>query len=132
MLPIKVKVGYLAKFYWESYNSGSLQRLEVEGCMLGIPFSIPLGFKKQRIYVLRSSHAHNKAAECLESCIWLGSRQPFCLFSVILFLESHLLYNEGTLFYKLVCYLKFSSFSCFKLFFSETLRYKLFFLFFIL
>jgi hypothetical protein len=130
MLAIKVKVGYLTKFYWQSYHCRSLQRLEIESCMLGLPFSISLGFKKQRVYVLRSAHAHNKAAECLESCIWLGCRQPFCLFSVILFLESHLLYNEGTLFHKLVCYLEFSSFSCFKLFFSETLRFKLFFDFF--
>lgn len=121
----KFKVGYLIKLYWQSYGFRRLQRLVVESCLLGMPFSISSGFTKHRLYVLRSSHAHNKSAECLESCLWLGRRQFFCVFSVIRFLESHLLYNEGTLFHKLVCYLEVTRFSCFKLFFFETTRFLL-------
>lgn len=127
MLVIKLKVGYLTKLYWQSYASDRLQRLGVESCLLGMPFFLPIGLTKHRLYVLRSSHAHNKSAECLEACIWLGSRQFFCLFSIIRFLDSHLLYNEGTLFHKLVCCLEISRFSCLKLFFFETTQFLVIF-----
>ena len=122
---IKIKAGYFIKLFWKSYQCKTLQRLEVEGSLLGIPFSLPIKFNKKRVYVLRSSHAQNKAAECLEQCIWLGCRQPFWFFSVIFFLKSHLFFNEGTLFSKLVCSFEFSRFSCFKLLFIETFRHFL-------
>jgi hypothetical protein len=111
------KVCYLVKLCWQSYSSYGLQRLEVERSLLGIPFSFSFNFKKLRIYVLRSAHAQNKSAECLESCIWVGKSQFFCLSSVYFYLESHLLFNEGSLFYKLICFLGFFSFNRFELFF---------------
>jgi hypothetical protein len=128
MLVRKFNVGYLTKLYWQSFNSQSLQRLEVESLLLGMPVSLFIGFNKQRVYVLRSAHAQNKAAECLESCIWLGRRQSICLFSVIRFLEAHLIYNEGTLFYKLGCRLEFNRFGCLKLFFCEIVVRLFFFI----
>jgi hypothetical protein len=111
------KVYYFMRLCWQSYNSQSLQRLEVERAVLGIPFSLSFRLNKIRLYVLRSAHVQNKAAECLESCIWLGRGQSFCFLSVIGFLESHLNFNEGTLLHKLICYLEFSRFISFKLFF---------------
>jgi uncharacterized SAM-binding protein YcdF (DUF218 family) len=126
MLITKPKAVYLTKFYWRSYDSHRLRRLVVESCLLGMPFFLFTGFNQHRLYVLRSSHAHNKSAECLEACVWLGRGSFICLFSAIRFFESHLFYNEGVLFYKLICYLEVRSFSSFKVFFCETTRFSYF------
>ena len=115
---VRFKVYYLVKFYWQSYSCQSLQRLEVERVLLGFPFSMSFRLNNLRVYVLRSAHAQNKAAECLESCVWVGKSQFFCLSAITNFLESHLTYNEGTLLHKVVCSFEFNGFRCFKLFFG--------------
>ena len=117
MFITKFNVNYLIKLHWQSYRCRSLKLLEVGACLLGTPFSIPISLKKLRVYILKSAHAQNTSAECLESHTWVGKSQSFFLSSAARFLNSCLLQNEGVAFRKLACCLEFSRFRSFKLFF---------------